>query len=525
MTALRRIPHASVLIAAILAATLPAQAQATEGAPLSAIEWLSRALEAPFPHTPIPDPSPLATFPEAEQTGPVQEIVTVPLDGVGLDTTGLFPSDRINLPRDLWGPTTRSEIIVAIAAIPTDTVPTASRLTLRLLLAEFAPPRDDMVTDSDAFLLARLDRLIGFGALEQAAELIAAVPQSTAALNARAFDIALLLGEEDRACARMRGQIAAAHSLAAQIFCLARAGDWQAAHASLRVAQTLSLVPEADAALLMRFLEEEEEDVRPPMVAQTTPLGWRIMEALGDPVTTAGLPIAFAHADLRGTSGWRAQLEAAERLTRAGVLEPNRLFGLYTERRAAASGGVWERVRVMQALEHAVAARDVSAASEALVQAWPLFAAVELDVSFARMKAELLADLPLDGSAGEILWRILILAQERPERAAELAPEGGLVRLVMALAADEDLPDTTTPTLAGAVVSGLGASDPPPAVQSQLEEGALGLVLLDALGLVAQASGGDLDAASGALMRLRVLGLDEVARQIAIELLLLDRRG
>ena len=54
--------------------------------------------------------------------------------------------------------------------------------------------------------------------------------------------------------------------------------------------------------------------------------------------------VAFAQADMRDNTGWKAQLEAAERLARNGVLDPNQLLGLYTEEKAAASGGVWDRV-------------------------------------------------------------------------------------------------------------------------------------------------------------------------------------
>ena len=86
-------------------------------------------------------------------------------------------------------------------------VPAAQRLLLRLLLAEFAPPQlnaDDMVGQ---LLAARLDKLIEIGALEQATQLLETAPVQTAALNARAFNIALLLGEEDRACTRLQGQL------------------------------------------------------------------------------------------------------------------------------------------------------------------------------------------------------------------------------------------------------------------------------------------------------------------------------
>lgn len=510
---------------ALLLAGLPAASQSSSGAPLSAIDWLQQALEAPLPQTPLPEEALLPELQQDAPTVPVTEVVTAPLASDMLDVTGLFTAERAGLPRDLWASSPRSEVIAAIAALPTDTLPSATRLTLRLLLAEFAPPMDDMPDSRDALLAARIDKLVALGALEQAGQLLAAIPEPSAALAARGFDIALLLGEEDRACAQMRGRITAAQSHAAQIFCRARGGDWQGAHSMLMVVRSLALIPEAEAALLARFLEEEEEDLAPTAPPQITALGWRIMEALGDPVTTSGLPVAYAHADLRGTSGWRAQLDAAERLTRAGVLQPNRLHGLYTQRRAAASGGLWERVRAVQALERAKSAGDPTAVAAALQDAWPLFVEVELETAFAQTYAASLAGLPLTGTAGEILWKLLVLAQEDPARAAELAPASGQGPLVMALVTGAALPLQGATTLATALRNAFANEAPPADVQARLDAGAAGLVLLDALGLLAHAALGDVQAASDAVHSLRALGLEDAARQSAIELLLLERRG
>lgn len=518
---------APALILCALSLNVPAVVHAQDGsAPLSAIGWLDQALAAPVPGPPPPETRDIPPRPDLPSPAFEADLIaTTSLDSIGIDSTGLFTAERIGLPRSLWGAAALPEILSSIAALPDDTMPTANRLALRLLMAEFAPPWQLAAEDQGKLLLARVDALIRLGALEQAGQLIEAAPERTSAMNARAFDIALLLGEEDRACAQMSGRIAMTYGQAAQIFCTARRGDWQAAHSALHVARPLGLLERDEATLLLRFLEEEEEEFLLPPPQRITPLIWRIMEALGDPVTTATLPVAFAHADLRGTSGWRAQLDAAERLTRAGVMQPNRLLGLYTQRRAAASGGVWERVRVIQALDQAIAADDMSRASAALVQAWGLFAAVELEQALAEMTGEILADLPLAGAGTEVLWKVLLLTQEHAERAAELAPDTSLGQFIMALAQGDDLPSSITHETANAIALGLGSDGLADTAQSQISAGMPGLVLLDGLRQIADASAGDLQAATRGLQRLRALGLEQTARQIGIELLLLERRG
>ena len=122
-------------------------------------------------------------------------------------------------------------------------------------------------------------------------------------------------------------------------------GDWNAAALTLKTAEALGFVTGEQSALLERFLDPEIEDGAAPLPppSRPSPLVWRMMEAIGEPMPTNTLPVAFAQADLRANAGWKQQIEAAERLARTGAVAPNRLLGLYTERRPAASGGVWDR--------------------------------------------------------------------------------------------------------------------------------------------------------------------------------------
>lgn len=520
-------------LALAIAFALPLDAQSLQaGRPLNAIDWLEDAMSHPLPPdmTGIDDPD-IQTAPDEDGTA----ISVTPLLPPTLDQVGLFVPERAGLPRELWGDAAVTEVLAGISALPVDTVPSALQLEYRLLLAEFASPVQLQPETQGTVLNARVDKLMAMGALEQATQLIDAAPVRTAALNARAFDIALLLGEEDRACASMSGQITTDFGHGAQIFCLARRGDWQAAYMMLNATKSLGLLEASEAALLLRFLEEEDATFTPPPPAELSPLGWRILEALGDPVPTASLPVAYAYADLRGTSGWRAQLDAAERLTRAGVMQPNRLLGLYAQRRPAASGGVWERVRAVQALDQALATGNSAAVSQALATAWPQFVSVELEVAFAQMFAEILAEAladgpvqpdALDGAARGIVWHILLLAQTGLDLATQMTPNSGAAQLATALATGQtDLPPVSNASMAAAIAqaftSPMAQADDAP--QPPASSG--GIILLDALNNIAHAAIGDPRAARLGLQGLLSLGLDDAARRIAVELLLLERRG
>lgn len=537
-----RQPSCSILSALIcLMLTAPPMAAQELGRPLSAIDWLDDALSHPLTDPGLTDSgltdsgltdSGAADVQPYQGAPPDEPISVITLGKPLLDQIGLFPPERIGIPRDFWAETPVTEILTGLAALPADTAPSALQLTFRLMLAELAPPAQIPVDLQGTILTARIDKLIAMGALEPAAQLLDAAPVQTAALNARAFDIALLLGEEDHACSRMEGQIPSAFGRSAQIFCMARRGDWQSAFTMLQVSKALGLLEPVDAALLLRFLEEEEEQLLPPPPAELSPLGWRILEALGDPVPTATLPVAYAYADLRGTSGWRAQLDAAERLTRAGVMQPNRLLGLYAQRRPAASGGVWERVRAVQRLDQALSAGDSAGdsagAAAALEGIWPLFVSVELETALAQMFTDPLIDsgLTLTGPARTIMWQMLLLAQTGADHLAALAPDTTTGRLATALALDQPLPAPQGSDMAAAVAAAFHEQPQPASADNlPLPDHAPAARFFDAMAQIAQAMAGDPRAAQIGLQQLRLLGLTEAARQIGIELLLLERRG
>lgn len=187
-----------------------------------------------------------------------------------------------------------------------------------------------------------------------------------------------------------------APSFAARIFCLAQTGDWAAAAISLHGAESLNLLDRRQAVLLTHFLDDAyvDSDQALPPSDRMTPLDFRIREAIGQPLPTSSLPIAFAHSDLRPMNGWKARLEAAERLARAGAIPPATLRALYSEQKPAASGGVWERAGAMRTLEAALAGGDPS---PALPQAFDEFRMAGMADVLAAMIA---ADLPEGGTTG-----------------------------------------------------------------------------------------------------------------------------
>lgn len=532
-------PGPALAAAALLAATVAgavAPGPAAADNPLSAIDWLTRTVDqpptggdghgAPPPAGPVPEP-------RGAVPGLTLETITVtPLDAPTVDALGLLPAERAGLPRDLWGPTPSADLAARLAQLSPDTLPALQQLTLRLLLAELDPPGD--AEGRGALFLARLDRLVAFGALDQALSLIeAAAPAEDPALFARWFDLALLAGDVAPACTALRGApaLAAGHPLeiAARAYCLARGGDWEEAEALLATPEAAH-VPEAERTALKRFLDPEADHAPPPPPgtgrAPASPLLWHLLDTLGEAPPTATLPLAFAHADLGPTAGWKARIEAAERLTRAGVMTPNRLLGLYTERAPAASGGVWERVRVIQQLEAALLAENTERLADILPPAWAQMVEAELEVAFADLYAERLLRLELSDEAAALAYRAGLLTDAAAEVAARPGPAPRRAAFAATIAAGQLAPDSPRPSGAMAEAIALGlAEQPDPVLAARLADLGRGQALLEALALLQSGGSEDARAVAEALALLRAAGQEEVARRTAVQILLLDRRG
>lgn len=511
-----RIERALVLALGLWA--LPAAGET----PLSAIDWLSDSVTTPVAAPTAPPP--LAEAPVTEGAIP-EEIIVTPLDEVNADAVGLLPSSATGLPRDLWGASPSGVLAERLKRLDTGLLPAMQELLYTLLLAELTPPSDS--SSKAVLFLARVDALLALGAVEQAKALLDRAGPDTPELFRRWFDASLLLGTEDEGCIKLKSAPDLAPTLTARIFCLARSGDWNAAAVTLETGRALGTLTGAEDALLVRFLDPEIFEGAPPLPppARPSPLIYRLYEAIGEPLPTTTLPLAFAHADLRPITGWKAQVEAAERLARSGAMSENRLLGLYTERRAAASGGVWDRVAAVQAFDMALASGEPGAVAETLLPAWQAMGRVGLEVPFARLYADRLQAVPLAGEAGALAYRVALLSKGYERAARGRRPETPEERFLNAVARG-DLGGIPAPdALSQAIVDGFAAPGPPARLMGFVDTGLLGEALLTAVQMMTEGARGDLDGLSDALALFRAVGLEDIARRAALQTLILDQRG
>ncbi len=500
-----------LLIAAVGVFGVPALAESP--APLSAIDWLSDSI------TEEATPSAVPNVETPAGTPPVIQVI--PLDAPVVDMTGLIDAAELGVPSDLWGRSAANDLAGVLNGVTLgpEAPPAIGRFLAKLLQARLDPPIDAAI--NDAFFLARLDRLLEKGHLSAARDLIDMSGEREPQLFRRRFDIALLTGNETEMCREIESTPELSPTYPARIFCLARLGQFDVAALTLGNAETLDILTPEEDALLLHFLDPElfEGDPIPPAPRVPTPLQFRLYEAVGERISTEGLPVPFAFADMSDTVGWKARLSAAERLASTGAIPFERLEEVFNERSPSASGGVWERVAAIQQLSSAVRSARSTRIFDALPEAWEAATRGGYDHSLAVWLAPRLPDVEEDGPAAPALFEVALLAGDiaKAERFARRSPED---RFLLSLAAGRAGTEPAGDALGRAVLRGLSALSAGETFETLIRDNRRGEVLFRALDQLADGATGNPDTTANSLAALRRIGLEELARQIAVELVL-----
>lgn len=506
-----------VICALGLATSALAQDAATTQQPLSAIDWLSDSVRSP---TAPPQTAPghnLTTAGEAPVAGQIvtPNVTVTPLDSAGPRAIGTRLASDSGFSDDLWRASPAPVLRDVIVATPRAPIPALQDMVRHLMLTRAHAP---LQSAPDDFVRTRVDHLLEIGAISDAQVLLDSAGVTSPVFFRRYFDASLLRGNDEDACKIMGLNPSVAPTFAARIFCLARSGDWSAAALTLGTARALGELSPHDETLMSHFLDPDlyEGEPIPPLDGVPSPLVFRIREAIGTPVLTAPLPIAFRVADLRHHIGWKYQLEAAETLAAAGVLPAPQLLAIYSEGRPSASGGVWDRADAVQKLDAALQARDPSAVSAALPAAWRAMNTARVQVPLASLWAERLDQMALDGDAAQIAHKIKLLSPIYGR-----AKDMGSIADAIATRQVPQISARSTPWEI-AMAEAFAPDAPAPQVLVDLaQQGRVGEALLRAVAEFESGREGEPRAARDALIFLIHMGQEDIARRAALQYLLL----
>lgn len=442
-----------------------------------------------------------------------------PIGSILKDAVGILSPEGANLSRDFWRYSNATDLAKQIDTYK-EAAPTAvTALMTRMMLAELSPPISQEARAD--LLIARLKYLQSAGHLEAVEALLLKAGANDPHLFPIWFDTSLIAKRTSSACLAMQKNQSLAPNLESRIFCLARAGDWNAAALTLRMGGTLGSIEPYPHALLERFLDPElyEDDLDPGAPVKMTPLIFALRDALALPIARLRLPLIYQHSVITGHMGWQNRLFATEALVRSGAIRPDFLLYQYMEGQPSASGGIWNRVAAFQTFINAIKDKDSIAIEASVPEIYSLLKPLGLVPALAEITARDLMNLDAEIQQNPYVFNLLALSVKGGSSFDLPLPSTPFQQQILDLL-NGTQEDGSKQSMLNAILQGLTWDlDKTPLSRTALD-GQNGTAVLAALNLLDQGANSDNSSIAIALVTLRAADLDQDARAIAVELLI-----
>ena len=477
--------------------------------PLSAIDWLSKA-NSKFQRSILE-----ITNLDVDKTNDIQVST---LNSSEYQAIGLLPIYVTGIPTTIWRNSSFDDLEYSFKTMPTFSYSPIQELVYSLLLAEARPPLNE--PSRYAFLEVRLDRLLNYGAVDPAIALVERASPVPERMIPQLFDISLLSSNNFPICEPVFQNTENRDLQAELIYCYARKGDWLTAHLILETEKVLGDLSDHEISLLSRYLEVDfnvDLSALLPPPDSITPLEYRLYEAIGEPIPAEYLPIQYSQSDLSGENGWRAQVIAAERLSLTGAIPENQILGIYTNHSPGASGGMWDRIKVINDLDAAL--DDKENLEKSFQDAWKVFKQTDQLTVFAKLFGLRVFEENLSPKSKKIAANLLLLTNNFKITEGYWDPSDIRFGLTAGDFSQVKVSDETEKI----ILQIFTEPSVPFLVEQKLNQGKLGEVILNALLQFELGIEGNLKDFSESLSTLNLIGLESTARRAALTHLVLGK--
>ena len=470
--------------------------------PLSAIDWLSKENKK-FQKSLLDEKNT-----ETENAGDIKVSTLISNE---YQAIGLLPIYVTGIPTTIWRNSSFDDLVYSFKKMPIFKYSPIQELVYSLLLAEARPPSNE--PERYAFLEARLNKLLKYGAVDPAIALIERASPLPERMIPLLFDISLLSSNNFPVCDPIFQNTKNRDLQAELIYCYARKGDWLTAHLILKTEEVLGDLSVREVSLLDRYLEVDfDVDLNAllPPPELITPLEYRLYEAIGEPIPAAYLPIQYSQSDLSGENGWRAQVIAAERLSLTGAIPENQILGIYTSNDPGVSGGMWERVKAVKDLD--LALEDGENFEYYFQNAWRVFKKTDQITVFAKLFGLRVFEKDLSVNSREIAANLLLLTSNF--RLTKGYWNSSDIRF--GLTTGDFSQVRASNEIEKIILKVFTEPSMPFLVEQKLNQGKLGEVILNALLQFETGIDGNLKDFSESLSTLNLIGLDNTSRRAAL---------
>lgn len=439
-----------------------------------------------------------------------------------VNSVGLIPSSVSGFPKQLWKGSTTSAITDQISRMGTNLVPEALELLYVILLAESDPPIDSL--GEGKLFLVRIDKLLELGALDHANVLMDRAGRSVRKFFQRRFNIALLTNNETQICQEILRDISIQPTLAQRIYCLVRLGEWETASVAFKVAQALGeFSPLEEQIILIYLYPELTFKTSGFTIDELSPLHFRMLVDSGYSYSFQNMNNTLGYYQKNSNSPWKTRIGAHESLVQSIALPFETLLVTYAENKPPASGGVWDRVNAIQSLEEAIYFDREDDINKFFHEAFKLMLQAGLEVEFSKYFVPRIINhlleygkipprhfIPVILSDLSINQRDLLVPTNRNEAFYIDLKFGRL---------NEAIPNSA---LQESILEGLKIFKPGDKVELNSRSNINGLALLETLDILQDITQTPPHEIGTALETLSRFGLKDEAREIALQILLIE---
>ena len=275
-----------------------------------------------------------------------------------LNNVGIIPAKITGIDPKIWQEMNELTLFLELRSLPNLNFDATQNFLKRILISETIPPIPNLENKlvGKLYLIAKLDKLIEIGALEEAETIINQVSTIDRKLFKRLATISFLTGRIDNLCNKLSLFPGLNDNLTVKIICLSNLNDWNAAALILSSAVSLNLLDRHRELLLINYLD-------PSLLPQNNPLKDRpnfdeIDFYLGNVTKNPNLEfmddVKYRYAIFKNGFNLENKILAAEALTRKRSINVSTLFDSYRNNNINGSGGFWSRMLAVKSLDQAL---------------------------------------------------------------------------------------------------------------------------------------------------------------------------
>ncbi|MDG2474085.1 MAG: hypothetical protein P8M50_02250 [Paracoccaceae bacterium] len=368
------------------------------------------------------------------------------LKPTNLNSIGIIPTDITGIDPGIWKYTDESDLFNSLRKLPDLKFQSAQTFLKRILISETQPPisSGELNQQGRLYLLAKLDKLIKIGALDEAETTILQIPKIDSDLFERWTRIAFLTGRITKLCKELRDNSGLSKDLSLRIICLMKLNDWDAAALTLATAYSLEMIAQNRADLLIHYLDPKliPKNQLAVTINASDEIDHFLINSNAKIPSAASDQVRYQYMIYKSNSSLENTINAAEKLVIKKSINASSLFDIYRNNYIDGSIGFWQRMIAVKNLDMTLKRNNHKAVSIALNKAIEEMHSANLLFLFAGEYADILSKFFFTINPSQFndnLALVFALNGELPSNWKSYEPKNDLISMAISILRNDSL--------------------------------------------------------------------------------------